>query len=119
MENFRISQGFVGRNRDGVSGRSSFINDLMTTRVSRRDLGPDAVAGAGSPKRGSWQEVEPGRRFLRIGQRPIPTKPGRGRQMRLLGVAGAENVEDLLARRYEIIRNDAAMAFATRGFPRT
>jgi hypothetical protein len=39
--------------------------------------------------------------------------------MRLLGVAGAENVEDLLARRYEIIRNDAAMAFATRGFPRT
>jgi hypothetical protein len=34
-EDSRMSQGFVGRNRDGVSGRSCFNNGSLAKMVSR------------------------------------------------------------------------------------
>jgi hypothetical protein len=49
-------------------------------------------------------------RVLRIGQSAIWLDSGFGRQTRLLHVTKPQNVEHLLARGHQIVRNDPAMA---------
>ena len=137
MADFRISQDFVRYSSSGVTKRLSIVNDLRVKRPSRRSSRRNLVVRAllATPSRAEERPRRVSKRgrpgpvsgpkfhgpsFMArdrasaaspwIGQRPIRPGPGRRRQMRLLEVAGAENVEHLLAGGDQIIRDDAAMA---------